>query len=195
VQGLAVRLLLLMLALATPAFAWEPDATALEVLRRSEPFVEVMSEPGRASGLIHGAIEIAAPPERVWRTMTDCQLAPRMVARLKTCRILERDPAGHWDVREHVSRTGFLPPVRNVIRSDYEPPRRLRFHRVGGDLEVFEGEWRLVSLNGGARTRVVYENRAAFPFAVPRALGRMALRHDVPLALEALRRESLAAAP
>lgn len=186
-----VRAILLMLALATPALPWEPDAAVLEVLSRGKPFVEVAPERGRASGIIHGAIEIAAPPEQVWRTMTDCRLAPRMVARLKTCRILERDPAGRWDVREHVSRAGFLPPVRNVFRSDYEPPRRLRFQRVGGDLTVFEGEWRLIPLDGGTRTRVVYENRAAFPFAVPRAIGRMVLRRDVPLALEALRRESV----
>ena len=39
----------------------------------------------------------------------------RMVKRLKSCRILEHDPAGRWDVREHVSRAGILPAVRSVI--------------------------------------------------------------------------------
>jgi uncharacterized protein YndB with AHSA1/START domain len=153
--------------------------------------VEVGADPDGASGLIRGVVDIPAPPQAVWAVLVDCALAPRMVRSLKTCRILERDPAGRWDVREHVSRGGLIPSVRSVFRSDYEPPWRIRFRRAGGDLKVLEGEWRLLPLEGGG-TRVFYESRASAPFAVPPPLARMVLRRDVPDALRALRREALA---
>jgi len=152
--------------------------------------VEVLPDPTGSSGLIRGVVEIDAPPEIVWKVVVDCELAPRMVRSLKSCRVLERDPAGRWDVREHISRTGLLPSIRSVFRSDYDPPRRIHFYRVGGELKVLDGEWRLIPLDGGRRTRVLYENRAATPFAVPGPIARMVLRKDVPAALSALRREA-----
>jgi hypothetical protein len=155
--------------------------------------VEISADPGGDSGVIAGVIDIAAPPEVVFGVITDCDLAPKMVASLKSCRILDRDPAGHWDVREDISRMGFLPSVRNVFRSDYDPPRTIRFHRIGGDLKVFEGVWRIEPRPGGVR--VFYDSRVSAPFRVPAYLARLALRFEVPKALLALRRESLARSP
>lgn len=184
--GRTVILALLILAAPASADAREPRAS------RQGIKVEVAADPNGSSGLIRGSVEIAATPEDVWKVLVDCDLAPRMVRSLKSCRILERDPAGRWDVREHISRPGMLPTVRSVFRSDYDPPQRIRFYRVGGELKVLEGEWRLVPLDGGARTRVLYENRASTPFAVPAPMARMVLRKDVPDALAALRREVMA---
>lgn len=176
-------LILAGLLLAAPARASEP---------RDGIRVEVVADAGGSSGLIRGVVEIDASPEAVWKVLIDCGLAPRMVRSLKSCRVVERDPGGRWDVREHISRTGLLPSVRSVFRSDYDPPRRIRFYRVGGELKLLEGEWRLVPLDGGARTRVLYENRASAPFAIPSPIARMALRKEVPEALAALRREVMA---
>jgi hypothetical protein len=124
--------------------------------------------------------------------MTDCDLAPKMVANLKSCRILERDPQGRWDIREEVTKMTFAPSVRTIYREDFEPPHAMAFHRTGGDLRLFEGEWRLES--HGDQVRVTYEARVAAPFAVPGWVARLALRHDVPMALLALRREAMARA-
>ncbi|CAN5655457.1 SRPBCC family protein [soil metagenome] len=156
--------------------------------------MEVRPDPDGASGLIRAAEEIAAPPEVVWAVLVDCDLAPRMAASLKSCRILERDPAGRWDLREQIVRPGLMPRFRSIVRSDFEAPRRLRFRRTGGDLKILEGEWRLAPLDSGRATRVVYESRAASPYAVPASLARLALRRDVLSAMAALKRESLARA-
>lgn len=187
-MSLRRSIILALLIIAAPAGA---DARAPRADRQGIK-VEVAADPGGSSGLIRGSVEIAASPEAVWQVLIDCDLAPRMVRSLKSCRILERDPAGRWDVREHISRAGLLPPVRSVFRSDYDPPRRIRFYRVGGELKVLDGEWRLIPLDDGARTRVLYENRASTPFAVPAPVARMVLRQDVPAALAALRREVMA---
>jgi hypothetical protein len=92
-------------------------------------------------------------------------------------------------VREQISKMTLLPSVRNVFRSDYDPPGHVTFHRVEGDLKVYEGEWRIEPAPGG--TRVSYVSRVSIPFRVPPALARMGLRMQVPQALLALRRECL----
>ncbi len=187
-----MRVLLVIMALmaATPAAGMELPPQAQEALDRGRPYAEVKPDADGSSGVIRAAIDIAAPPEVIWSVMTDCGLAPKMVVNLKSCRILERDPQGRWDVREQISKMTFVPSVRSVFREDFEPPKRLTFHQVGGDLKVLEGEWLLTPHDG--TTQVTYEARVAAPFAVPGWLARLALRHDVPMALLALRREALA---
>jgi uncharacterized membrane protein len=189
-----MRALLLIVSIlaAGPACAFELSPRAQALLGQGRPYVEVRPDPDGSSGQIHAAIDIGAPVETVWAVMTGCEAATRMVPSLKSCRIVERDPQGRWDVREFISRATLLPPVRNVFRSDYEPGRSIRFHRTGGDLAVFEGEWRLEPRDG--LVRVTYESRVAAPFNVPGALARLALRHDVTQALLAFRREALARA-
>lgn len=183
---------LLLVAVAVPAAAFELPARAEAALARGRPFVEVKPDPDGASGVIHAAIDIDASRTAVWSVMTDCGLAPKLVANLKSCRIVERDPAGRWDVREEVSRKGFLPSVRTVYREAFEAPEQVTFHRVGGDLRVLEGNWRLT--RRGEATRVTYEARASAPFTAPGWVARLALRSDVAGALTALRREVLARA-
>lgn len=181
------------LAAAWAAHAAEFTPHEQQALAHGRPVVDVRADADGVSGLIRAAIDIPAPPEVVFQVIADCDLAPRMVVSLKSCRVLERDPAGHWDVREEISKMTFVPSVRNVFRSDYEAPRRIRFHRVGGDLKVFEGEWRIEPTASGSR--VAYENRVSTPFHVPGYLARFALRLEVPQALQALRRESVARSP
>jgi hypothetical protein len=128
--------------------------------------------------------------------MTECEDAPRMVASLQSCRVLERDPLGRWDVREFVSRPSLLlPPVRNIFRSDYQPPQRIAFRRTGGDLALFEGEWRVepAGAPGEARVRVSYHARIEARLRAPAWVARLALRGEVRDALLAFRREAEAA--
>ncbi|HEX3885967.1 MAG TPA: SRPBCC family protein [Phenylobacterium sp.] len=182
-----------VLAIAMPAWALDLPERAEALLTHGRPYVEVTPGPDGASGAIRAAIDVAAPQAAVWSVMTDCDLAPKMVANLKSCRVLERDPQGRWDIREEVSKGTFMPSVRTVYREDFDPPHSMVFHRTDGDLNLFEGQWTLEP--HGDRVRVTYEARVAAPFAVPGWVARLALRHDVPMALMALRREAVARAP
>ena len=184
--------LIAVLAMAGPAEAMDLPERAQAQLDRGRPFVEVSPGADGSSGVILAAIDVAAPQATVWSVMTDCDLAPKMVANLKSCRVLERDPQGRWDIREEVSKMTFAPSVRTIYREDFEPPHAMAFHRTGGDLKLFEGEWTLEP--HGDQIRVTYEARVAAPFAVPGWVARLALRHDVPMALLALRREAMARA-
>ncbi|MFZ4606759.1 MAG: SRPBCC family protein [Caulobacter sp.] len=185
------RALLLLVAalLLTPpaALAWAPTGEATATLAAGRPWVSVTVDPAGEAALIRAAIDIPAPPDKVWAAMIDCRNARAMVSNVASCKILSRG-AG-WDIREHVTQGGALiPAIRNVFRSDYEPYRRIRFHRVDGDLKAMNGEWGLIPLNGGRGTRVTYENHLSVRILAPAALVRAGLRKDTPKVLENLRR-------
>jgi carbon monoxide dehydrogenase subunit G len=156
------------------------------------PSVVVSADHG--AGLVSGSVEVHAAPQVVWRVMVDPANTPKLMAGAKSCRIIQRDPAGRWDVREQYSRGGVMPSVRIVLRSDYEPYSRVAFHRIDGDIPVLDGEWRLTPLDGGAGTRIDYANRVTSPFPAPGPLVRAILRKDTLQTLAALREASEAAA-
>lgn len=180
------------LSAAGPASAASLPDRALTQLERGHPYVDVEPAPDGASGVVVAAIDVAAPAAVVFTVMTDCDLAPKMVAGLKSCKVLERDPQGRWDIREEVSNQAFVRSVRTVYREDFDPPHGMAFRRTDGDLKVFEGQWRLEPLGPGVR--VTYQARIAAPFSVPGWVARIALRRDLPQALLALRREAKARA-
>jgi hypothetical protein len=185
----AASLCLAGLLLLAPAagWAWAPTGQALATLATGRPWVSVTVDPAGEAALIRAAIDIPAPPEKVWTAMIDCRNAGLMVTNVASCRILSQGPG--WDVREHVTRGGpLIPAIRNVFRSDYEPFRRIRFHRVEGDLKAMRGEWGLIPLAAGRGTRVTYENHLSVRLFAPPALIRAGLRKDTPKVLENLRR-------
>ncbi|MES2034742.1 MAG: SRPBCC family protein [Pseudomonadota bacterium] len=161
-----------------------------KTLRAGLPWITVGLDGDAA--LIHAAIDIPAPAERIWKAMTDCRYAAKLVANVTRCRILSQGPG--WDVREHVTSGNMIvPTIRNVFRSDYEPYRRIRFHRVDGDLKAMQGEWGLTAFNGGKWTRVTYENRLAARILAPAIAVRAGLRKDTPKVLMNLRTVSTSA--
>jgi uncharacterized protein YndB with AHSA1/START domain len=182
-----------IVAATSPAFAWAPDPAVERTLAQGKPWAEVLPDT-EGAGLIHAAIDIAAPPKTVWSVLTDCRLAAKLVVTVTSCRVVQADPQARWDVRDQMTRGGlFFPALRNVFRSDYQPYSLIRFHRLSGDLKIEEGEWRLEPLDGGAGTRVIYTNRVAVDLFAPAFVVRAGIRRDTPKVLMNLRRESLTA--
>jgi carbon monoxide dehydrogenase subunit G len=172
----------LIAGLAAPAAASVP------------PQIQVTTDAATSAGVVHGAVEIDAPPAVVWRVIIDPANTARLMTGVKSCKVLQRDPAGRWDVREQVSKAGLLPSVRIVMRTDYLPTTLIRFHRTDGDVKVLDGEWRLTPLDGGTHTRVDYDSRVVSPFPAPAMIVRAILRKDMPQTLANLREASEAAA-
>ena len=183
----AATLAIIVLICASPAAAGTGR-------HASEPAVTLVPTSADDTIKISASIEIAAPRAKVWTIMTDCTRSLRYVPGLKSCRVLARDPAGHWDIREHrISWMWFLPEVRSVFRSDYDPPERLRFHRISGTLKRSYGEWLLAAIDGGSGTRVTYDATVSADIPVPRFLVEAALKRDIAKVLRGLRRECTAA--
>ena len=182
------------LAAAAAAAAWAPTATAQRLLVTGSAWSQVTPSTDGAE-LIEAAIDIHAPARTVWMVMNDCGRMKRMVSSTMLCRTVEGDPRQGWDVREQITKGNFfVPTLRNLVRNDYQPFSLIRFHRVGGDLRIEEGEWRLEARDGGATTRVIYTNRVAIDILAPAALVRAGMRRDTAKVLVNLRRESVAAA-
>ncbi len=161
----------------------------------AEPVVTVAPAAADDTVEIKASIDIAAPRAKVWAVMNDCARAMRFIPGLKRCRVLDRDPAGRWDIREHrISWMWFLPDVRSVFRSDYDPPKRLRFRRIGGTLKHSAGEWRLENIDGGSATHVTYDATVSADIPAPQFMVEAALKRDIAKVLRGLRRECTAAA-
>ena len=159
-------------------------------LKTGEPVVTISEAESPADGDVVGTIDIAMPAAAVWNVLIDCAGAPAFMENLKSCTVIERDPAGKWDVRAHeVQWLALLPKVRSVFRSDYVTNQSIRFKRAGGDLNYLEGQWRLEPMQGGKATRVHYQARVGFSSLVPSFMVRSALEKDIPHFLKVIRQE------
>ncbi len=180
-------------ALFMVAYAVGPlGAGFADTLRRHEPVITVAPVGGPIDGEVRGEIEIAAPPSVVWDVLSECARAGEFMPNLRQCRILESGPGLDWDIREHrvASWASFLPDLRSVFRSEYEPGRRIVFRGLDGDLAHFDGEWRIAPIEGGQSSRVTYEARVGFHALVPGFLVRRSLERDVPVFLKTIQAEA-----
>jgi hypothetical protein len=116
---------------------------------------------------------------------------PQIIPNLESCRIVEKDPAGRWDVRENVIDWAVLmPKLRTVVRNTFEVGRRLTFKRVSGNMRVSDGAWTLERHAHG--TRLSYNALVAPDFPVPQFLIEQAVHNDMPNLLRAIRKASVA---
>jgi hypothetical protein len=191
----AIGALAAAVALAPVSPGWTPSPQQTARLERGEVVAEVRPDPGRSSGVIEGAVIVHAPAAKVWGLLTDCAGTPRLVALVKSCRILEADPAGAWDVREHILDFGLpLLRFRDVFYSDYTPSRRALFRCVPpGQFKGCAGEWRVDEAAGGD-VRVTYQTWAEPPLPLPTFIVRTILKSQVVGGLTNLRRRSEEAA-
>jgi uncharacterized membrane protein len=157
-----------------------------------EPAVHVEADEAVGAAHVRASIDIAAPPLTVWSVLTDCARAPHIIPNLESCQIVKHDPAGHWDIREHIINwAALLPKMRTVVRTSYEVGRRMLFKRVDGDMRVSQGEWRLDPLANAHATRLSYNALVAPNFPVPEFMVERAIHEDLPNLLRAIERASL----
>jgi len=189
--GAAVALALLVSAGA--ALAWTPSAEAVKTAQTGKVWFQVTPDPQGAPALGRAVVDINASPPVVWKILMDCAAARRLMPSNRGCRVLQRDPAGKWDVREHILKTPLMPNLRTVFREDLEPQKRMVITRVDGDLKIISGEWRLEPLPGGG-TRVSQEMRMQPAFPAPGPMVRSFVRGEISGGLANLKREAEAAA-
>jgi uncharacterized protein YndB with AHSA1/START domain len=166
---------------------WALSAQDLAHLDRREILLPPTAR-DHAAGSFRAAIEIHAPAERVFRTMTDCAQALKFVPHLIHCEVLETAPDGSWQTIEHVVDYGwYRPRASYVFRAAYEPFERIRFSSVRGDFRENEGVWELFARGDGAATVVTYRAEVAARFYVPRWMILASLKRDLPALMQGLR--------
>jgi uncharacterized membrane protein len=178
----------MVLAASAMAQGWKLTDEQRSALARGE--ILVLADVSARQGDVLAAVQIRAPAERIFRTMTDCEQALQFVPHLELCRVLESAADDSWQLVEHaVDLSWYLPRIDYVFRAEYEPFRRIRFRHVRGDLLENEGVWELGTLGEGDReaTILTYRVRIVPRQFVPRWVVRSSLRRDLPLMLRALR--------
>lgn len=172
--------------LAMVASAFAPETAAAQ----AAPKIEV-SRQGDSYNIRVEAL-LSAPAKHVWSTLTDCGSATKFIPHLESCRILEKDPAGRWDIRENVANPPVLTRIRTIVRNDYTPGG-FSYRLVSGDMRVSEGSWRVTPK--GDASSVLYVARVEPSLPVPGFLVIGAIKADLPALfsnLESLSREAAA---
>jgi len=149
-----------------------PQATAAQ----GAPTIDVRQDGD--SYLIRVEATLPAPARQVWAALTNCERAREFVPHLESCRIVEKDPAGRWDVRENVANPPLLPRIRTVVRNEYTPTSGFTYRLVSGDMKVSEGSWSLKP--AGNSTHVIYSARVQPGMSAPSFLVIGAIKSDLP---------------
>jgi uncharacterized membrane protein len=196
-----VAIALLALSLLPSSLYGQNDdwtLTAAELARLGDGTVLVDAElaSDRPTGNVRAAVQIRAPAERVFRTLTDCSEALRFVPHLRRCAVLDTAPDGSWQVVEQEIDYGwFMPRAYYVFRAEYEGFERIRFSNVRGDFRENRGDWTFRSTPDGKATIVTYRVQVVPRFIVPRWLMRSTLKRDLPELLKGLRTHAEANPP
>ncbi len=154
-----------------------------------QPVVRVTIDDKLGAAQVRASIDIAAPPLVVWYVITDRARQPQIVPHLESCRIVKRDPAGRWDVREHIINwAALLPKLRTVVRTSYDGTHRMLFKRVDGDMRISQGVWRIGPTPRGSR--LYYTALVAPNFPVPQFMVERTINSDLPTLLRAITQAS-----
>lgn len=155
-----------------------------------DPVVQVNTDETAKAAHIVASIDIPAAPLVVWNVLTDCARMPEIMPTLESCRVVDRDPAGKWDVRENVIKWALLmPKLRMLVRNTFDPGRLLTFKRISGDMRISQGQWKLEPHANG--TRLSYDALFAPGFPVPQFMIRQAAQNDMPNLLRAIGKASV----
>jgi uncharacterized protein YndB with AHSA1/START domain len=167
---------------------WTLTEAELTRLGNGAVLVDAEVASDRSTGNVRAAVQVRAPPERVFRTLTDCAEALRFVPHLRHCAVLETAPDASWQVVEQQIDYGwFMPHAYYVFRAEYERFERIRFTHVRGDFRENRGAWSFRPTPDGKATIVTYQVHVIPRFFVPRWLMRSTLRRDLPELMNGLR--------
>jgi hypothetical protein len=182
VRPLIPTVLLLLVVGAAPGAGAARDAEQ----QHGDIEVGVSLGPSEQSGHASATVRIHASREVVWSLIKSCTEAVKLVPGLIACDVLETSPDQSSQLIRHVlDYSRYLPKLTYEFRATYERPVRISIERVSGDFAVLRGSWYLQ--NDGDYTVAHYAVELAPGFWVPHWIVRVALRHDLPKMLQALR--------
>ncbi len=169
--------------MALALLIWRPGPAQAD-----SPRLWSVMDAGHRDRGVAAEMTVAAPVSVVWDVLTDCATAPKHVPGMVSCKVMQSDPGGLWDVREHRVRLPWFPLVlRNVVRSDYVFQRRLDYRKLGRDVTQLRGQWRLSPDASGAATQIEYTGYMTGLLPVPDAMAKTYVLEG----LNALQAESL----
>ena len=176
-------------ALRASAADFTLTTTELSKVAARQLVIRATLDASQRRGTVRAALQIDAPAEVVFRTMTSCADALQYVPHLRSCRVREHGPGDSWLLVEHEIDFGwYAPRIRWVSRADMIPNRKIDFRQVSGDFKANEGTWELEPSADGSRTLLLYRIYIDPPGYVPNWLARSTFKRELPQMLTGLRR-------
>jgi len=147
---------------------------------------------------VKGKIFIAAPPEHVWKALTDYDHLNRTLPKVVASSVVERK--GNEVVLDQTGKTGiffFEKTVNFRLRLREEYLKKVSFEQVEGDFSVYRGEWILESSDSLKGTILSYHAEIKPLFFAPPILVSFVQWQDMPGILRAHKKtaEALSAKP
>ena len=115
--------------------------------------------------------EIAAPPAGCYAVLLGFEAYPEWQPAVSSAVVHERDEEGRGTLVEFTA-DALIRRIGYTVRYHHEPPGRMWWELVSGDVKAGDGEFRLEALDGGARTRATYRLVSDLGFHVPGPLLR-----------------------
>lgn len=176
----------LFIAVCCFAIAVAHAQTAADAEPPSDIQMGVALDASGQSGSANATVRIHASRDTLWGLITSCAETLHLVPGLERCEVLETAPDHSWQTIRHVlNYSWYLPKLTYELRATYDRPARVTVERIAGDLKALRITWTLQP--EGDYTLAEYKIDLAPGFWVPHWLVRVALRHDLPKMLHALR--------
>jgi len=137
---------------------------------------------------VRASISAEAPTELCYAVIADFDRLAEFIPSLKSSHIVS-DPGMPLQLRQVGETTLGLSrlAIDVTLALETDPPHRIAFSRVAGNLEVMEGQWQVAG--DAARCRVDYRADLKPEFWVPPIIGTMLVRRQVWMQLEGLKAE------
>lgn len=101
---------------------------------------------------------IAAPPEQVWRVLTNYERFPDFLTSVAACKILERDGNRTLVERQDRRKIGWMPIKICLVTENLEHPRdRIDYRLIKGNLDSMEGSWQLTPVEASTPTTLLVQ--------------------------------------
>ena len=162
---------------------------AMARLRKGETLVEdartaEVGGAARVQTLMHNNLK------ELWGFIASCDMTFKYVKGLKTCELLSVEHGVNVDtatLHQVVKRSRIIPKIDYIMEVHRQPPGRIDFKLIEGNLQVMEGGWRFNVLPDEQGIVVTHEVRVQPGFPAPRWLIRRSMRKDIPDMLACLR--------
>lgn len=156
---------------------WEVHAFALAEPEKGQMLVETQNpEVGKWPVRLRIALPIEAKPETVWRVLTDYDHMTEFVPHMVRCRVVERQKDTY--TVEQVYRH-LLVSMEILLSIKESPPDRIDFHRVGGNMKVYDGHWS-IKPNNPEGSLLTLEVAVEPGFFAPRGIVSWILKRELP---------------
>lgn len=138
----------------------------------------------------NGNVFIEAEPAIVWQMLTDYDHLSETMPKVVASKLVEQNH--HVKIIDQTGKSGifiFEKTVHFTLKVTEVYPEHLWFSQIGGDFQIYEGEWRLEAADGknGPGTLLTYQAEIKPDFFAPQFLVSFVQSQDLPTILKAIR--------